>query len=113
MLCLAQAPLLTVADTKHDLVADPWGFLRQALSPWTDIFPLGQLQNQAYGYLFPQGAFFALFDLIPDAIWADWLTQRLWWCLLLCLAFTGFVRVAEVAGVGSRQSRILAALLYA
>ena len=113
LLAFIQSPGRTVADTKHDLTANPSGFLERSLQMWSEIMPLGQLQNQAYGYLFPQGAFFALFDLIPDAIWADWLTQRLWWCLLLCLAFTGFVRVAEVAGVGSRQSRILAGLLYA
>lgn len=113
LLAFIQAPGRIVADTKHDLTANPGGFLERSLSMWSEVMPLGQLQNQAYGYLFPQGAFFALFDLLPDAVWPDWLTQRLWWCLLLCLAFTGFLRVAEVAGIGSRSSRILAALLYA
>lgn len=108
LLCLVQAPPLTVADTKHDLVADPWGFLHQALSPWTDIFPLGQLQNQAYGYLFPHGLFFALLSPLPD-----WLTQRLWWTLLLTLAFAGTVKLLEATGTGSRTSRLIAAVLYA
>lgn len=108
LLCLLQAPPLTVADTKHDLVADPWGFLGRALSPWTDVFPLGQLQNQAYGYLFPHGLFFALLSWLPD-----WLTQRLWWTLLLTLAFAGAVKLLDAAGVGSRASRILAAVLFA
>lgn len=108
LLCLVQSPGLTVADTKHDLVADPWGFLGQALSPWTDIFPLGQLQNQAYGYLFPHGLFFALLSPLPD-----WLTQRLWWALLLGLAFAGTVRLLEATGTGSRASRVTAAVLYA
>ncbi len=113
LLAFIQAPGRTVADTKHDLTANPSGFLERSLQMWSEIMPLGQLQNQAYGYLFPQGAFFALFDLLPDAIWPDWLTQGLWWSLLLCLAFTGFYRVAETAGIGTRPSRILAALLYA
>lgn len=108
LLCLLQAPPLTVADTKHDLVADPWGFLRQALSPWTDVFPLGQLQNQAYGYLFPQGPFFALLSPLPD-----WITQRLWWALLLTLAFAGTVKLLDALKVGSRGSRLVAAVLYA
>jgi arabinofuranan 3-O-arabinosyltransferase len=108
LLSLVQAPGLTVADTKHDLTANPWGFLSQALSPWTDVFPLGQLQNQAYGYLFPQGLFFALLDPVPD-----WLTQRLWWALLLFLAFAGVVRLLEATGTGSRMSRLVAAVLFA
>ena len=108
LLSLLQGTGLTVADTKHDLTANPWGFLTQALSPWTDVFPLGQLQNQAYGYLFPQGLFFALLDPLPD-----WLTQRLWWALLLFLAFAGVVKLLEATGTGSRMSRVVAAVLFA
>ena len=108
VLALVQGPGLTVADTKHDLTANPWGFLQQALSPWTDVFPLGQLQNQAYGYLFPHGLFFAVLDPLPD-----WLVQRLWWALLLFLAFAGVVKLLEATRVGSRGSRIVAAVLFA
>ena len=103
-----QAPGLTVADTKHNLTANPWGFLAQATAPWTDVFPLGQLQNQAYGYLFPQGLFFALLSWLPD-----WVAQRLWWALLLMLAFAGMVKLLECAGVGSRGSRVVAGVLFA
>lgn len=108
VVALLQGPGLTVADTKHDLTADPWGFLSQALSPWTDVFPLGQLQNQAYGYLFPQGLFFALLDPLPD-----WVTQRLWWALLLFLAFAGALKILEATATGSRLSRLVAAVLFA
>ncbi|AKP09531.1 Arabinofuranosyltransferase [Corynebacterium pseudotuberculosis] len=99
---------LTAADTKHDLVANPAHFLSAALHPWTDIFPMGQLQNQAYGYLFPQGAFFLLASPLPD-----WVAQRLWWTLLLGLAFSGFLLLTRRIGVGSSGSRVLAAALYA
>lgn len=103
-----QAPGLSVADTKLDLIQNPWGFLAQALQPWTEVFPLGQLQNQAYGYLFPHGLFFALFSWLPA-----WVTQRLWWALLLFLAFAGMVRLLEKLPVGNNFSRILAGVLFA
>ncbi|WP_282939433.1 DUF3367 domain-containing protein [Corynebacterium auriscanis] len=103
-----QAPGLISADTKLDLTSDPWGFLAQALYPWTDAFPLGQLQNQAYGYLFPHGLFFALLSWLPG-----WIVQRLWWGMLLALAFAGTVKLLAAAGVGSRSSRVIAGVLFA
>ena len=108
LLAFLQAPGLISADTKLDLTSDPWGFLAQALYPWTDTFPLGQLQNQAYGYLFPHGLFFALLSWLPG-----WIVQRLWWGLLLSLAFAGTVKLLEAAAVGSRSSRVIAGVLFA
>lgn len=108
LFAFVQSPGLISADTKLDLVSGPWGFLSQALAPWTDVFPLGQLQNQAYGYLFPHGIFFALLSWLPA-----WVVQRLWWGLLLAIAFSGMVLLAERVGVGSRGSRITAGILYA
>lgn len=113
LLAFIQSPGKTVADTKHDLVANPVGFLSNSLSMWSDTMTLGQLQNQSYGYLFPQGPFFAFFDLFPDWLIADWVTQALWWSLTLCLAFTGLYRLAEAIGVGTHTTRVIAALLYA
>lgn len=112
-LAFIQSPGKTVADTKHDLTENPIGFLRNSLHMWSDTMPLGQLQNQAYGYLFPQGAFFAFFHLLPGAPPASWLIQALWWSLTLCVAFTGAYRVAEAISVGTHSSRTVAALLYA
>lgn len=74
------------ADTKHDLAADPWGFLAGAASAYTDVFTLGQIQNQAYGYLWPQGLFFALTDFLPD-----WVAQRCWWTLVVGVGFSGML----------------------
>lgn len=78
------------ADTKHDLVADPGGFLAGALNAWSDNFTLGQLQNQAYGYLFPHGLFFWTCQWLPD-----WVTQRLWWTLVLTVGYFGFTHLAR------------------
>lgn len=82
------------ADTKHDLVANPSGFLTQASHVWTDVFPFGQLQNQAYGYLFPHGTFFWVLQSIPD-----WITQRLWWWLVLSVGYSGMVAVLRRYGL--------------
>ncbi len=95
----------TAADTKLDLALNPAGFLARAVRPWTDVFPLGQLQNQAYGYLFPQGLFFLLTEPLPD-----WVAQRLWWTLILGLSFSGFYRLA---GTLRLPSPILGAAAYA
>ncbi len=94
------------ADTKHDLAANPWGFLAGALHPWTDTFTLGQLQNQAYGYLFPQGLFFGLTDFLPD-----WVAQRAWWTLVLGLGFSGVLALARRVGLTGGWA-FIAALAY-
>ncbi|MCX7492753.1 DUF3367 domain-containing protein [Corynebacterium sp. P6129] len=108
VLSFLQSPGLTVADTKHDLAVDPAAFLGRATTAWSDTFPLGQLQNQAYGYLFPQGPFFLLTDPLPD-----WFAQRLWWTVVLGVGYSGFLRLVRVLDVGSPVFRVLAAVLYA
>lgn len=113
LLAFLQSPGRTVADTKHDLTENPLGFLAASLNMWSEQLPLGQLQNQSYGYLFPQGPFFALFSLIDDSLLPDWIAQATWWSLLLCLGFTGAYKLAEAAGIGSHPARIVAALAYA
>ncbi len=104
-----------VADTKHNLTVDPVGFLGDSLSMWSETMPLGQLQNQAYGYLFPQGAFFAAFQPL-EAVFGQshwWVVQALWWALTLCVAFTGFYKVAETFRIGTYPARVIAGLLFA
>ncbi|MDJ0359476.1 DUF3367 domain-containing protein [Rhodococcus sp. H29-C3] len=105
-----QIPGYTVADTKYDLSQNPLGFLARASHQWTSQASLGQVQNQAYGYFFPHGAFFALGDILAIP---PWITQRIWWALLLIAGFWGIIRLAEALGIGSRSSRLIAAFAFA
>lgn len=109
LVVLVQPWGLTAADTKHDLVANPAHFLGAALHAYTDTFTLGQLQNQAYGYLFPQGLFFLLADPLPD-----WIAQRAWWFLVLAVGFVGFFRVVRtVLPTAPGYAALMGSLLYA
>ena len=97
-------------DTKLDLTTNPLRFLTRAATLWNSELPFGQAQNQAYGYLFPHGAFFLIgHELgIPG-----WVVQRLWWALLLTVGFWGMLRVAEALGIGTRPSRLVGAAAFA
>ncbi|MGA6203398.1 alpha-(1-_3)-arabinofuranosyltransferase [Nocardia testacea] len=110
LLTFLQAPGLTVADTKYDLAENPLGFLARAAHLWSSQAPMGQVQNQAYGYFFPHGAFFALGDVLHLPAWV---TQRIWWALLLLAGFWGVVKLCETLGIGSRGSRVVAAAAFA
>jgi len=110
VLCFLQAPGLIAPDTKLDLTANPLRFLARAANLWNSDLPFGQAQNQAYGYLFPHGAFFLLGDTVGLP---GWVIQRLWWALLLTAGFWGLLRVAEALGIGSRTSRLVAAAAFA
>ncbi len=106
----AQAPGRVSPDTKLDLTADPLRFLARAANLWSSELPFGQVQNQAYGYLFPHGAFFLAGDA---AGLPGWVTQRLWWALLLTVGFAGLLRLAEALRIGSPTSRVIGAAAFA
>ncbi|OBH27798.1 hypothetical protein A5692_23880 [Mycobacterium sp. E342] len=110
LLSFAQSPGRVSPDTKLDLTANPLRFLARATNLWNSELPFGQAQNQAYGYLFPHGTFFAVGHLLSVP---GWVTQRLWWALLLTVGFWGVLRVAEALGIGSPASRVIGAAAFA
>ena len=109
-LAMAQSPGLLVADTKLDLATGPAGFLARATHLWDPVAAAGQLQNQAYGYLFPMGQFFLLGSLADVPGWA---VQRLWLALVMCVAFLGVVRLARAFGLRSDLALVLCGFAYA
>ena len=109
-LAMTQSPGLLVADTKLDLAIAPWDFLSRAAHLWDGEGAFGQLQNQAYGYLWPMGPFFALGDLLDVP---GWVVQRLWMALVLCVAFVGAARLARTLGVRSDLACLLGGVAYA
>ena len=109
-LAFSQNGGLITPDTKLDLVIDPVGFLGRALSAWDPQAAFGQVQNQAYGYLWPMGPFFAAGHSVAVP---DWVTQRLWWSLLLLVAYFGILRLLALWRVGTPTTRVIAALAYA
>jgi len=109
-LTFAQSPGQVSPDTKLDLTANPLRFLARATNLWNSELPFGQAQNQAYGYLFPHGTFFLVGHLLGVP---GWMTQRVWWALLLGVGFWGLLRVAETLGIGSPASRAIGAAAFA
>src|SRR6516164_6395709 len=113
-LLLALLPFVTapgdiIADSKLDLAVNPARFLARALSLW-DPQQFGQLQNQANGYLFPIGPFFAFGRL---AAVPPWILQRLWISAVLIAAFAGTARLAGRLGIGAPWTRAAAGFAYA
>ncbi|MBQ1024541.1 alpha-(1-_3)-arabinofuranosyltransferase [Micromonospora sp. C95] len=109
-LAFLQDPGMIVIDTKVDLAVDPAGWLSRSLHVWDPDGTFGQLQNQAYGYLWPMGPFFLAGKLLAIPAWV---VQRLWWALVMTVACTGVVRLAERLHIGTPWSRLLAGAAFA
>lgn len=108
-LSLSQTTGRIVPDTKWDLVADPWGLLGASTRLWDPGQGFGQIRFQAYGYLWPMGPFFGIGDLLALP---GWVIQRLWWALLLNLAFFGILLVLRAMKVGVGWTQVVAAASF-
>ncbi|WUJ69048.1 alpha-(1-_3)-arabinofuranosyltransferase [Kribbella soli] len=109
-LCFQQAPGKILADSRIELTAAPGRFLSRALHLWDPHTAFGQVQSDAFGYLLPIGPFHWLLDALSVP---DWITQRLWWSLVLCVAFLGIWKLCNVLEYGVPWTRFAVALLYA
>jgi arabinofuranan 3-O-arabinosyltransferase len=92
VISLLQQPGRTTYDTRLELTERPGSFLASAFSLWQPDVNFGEVQNQANGYLFPQGPFFGLAHVIGIA---PWVAQRLWTALIIVAACEGLRRVGR------------------
>jgi arabinofuranan 3-O-arabinosyltransferase len=86
----------TTLDTKASLMDAPGELLRSTFSLWNPQVSLGELQNQAYGYLFPMGPFFAGLHALDVPAWV---TERLWSWLVVVVACEGARLVCRQLGI--------------
>ena len=103
-------PRRIVADTKLDLTVDPWGYLARSQSAWDSHAFFGQLQNQAYGYLFPMGPFFGAGHSIGVP---PWVVQRAWWTVVLLTAFVGMYLLVRRLDLAGPRGATVAAIAFA
>ena len=106
-----QQPGRQTFDTKLDLTVDPTRLLESAAHLWNPLLSFGELQNQAYGYVFPLGSFFALGDAVGMP---PWVVQRVWSALVLVAAFEGARRLLRAVSPASAPVLwLVAGLAYA
>ncbi len=102
------SPGRIAADTKIYLSVNPSDLLAQAPVLWDADVGLGTVTHQTIGYLFPQGPWWWVADLIGLP---DWVTQRLWWIAIVAVAVVGAQRLATVCGLATHGA-VVAACAY-
>ncbi|NJP52267.1 DUF3367 domain-containing protein [Streptomyces sp. SBST2-5] len=110
VLFVAAEPGRQTFDTKLGVTTDPGQFLADLGQLWQDRGSFGGISDQYVGYLWPMLPFYWLCDLVQLPVWV---AERLWMSLIVSVAFWGALRLAERLAVGSRNSRLLAAVAYA
>ncbi|HET6151929.1 MAG TPA: alpha-(1-_3)-arabinofuranosyltransferase family protein [Marmoricola sp.] len=98
----------TTTDTKASLIDAPASLLHSTFSLWNPQMSLGELQNQAYGYLFPMGPFFGGLHLVGVPAWV---TERLWSWVVVVAACEGARLVCRQLGL-SAWPALAAGLAY-
>ncbi|MFE0100008.1 alpha-(1-_3)-arabinofuranosyltransferase family protein [Streptomyces sp. NPDC059009] len=107
---LAVHPGRMTFDTKLGVALDPWQFLSDLGQLWHDRGGFGGIQDQYVGYVFPMLPFYGLAKAVHLPVW---LAERLWFSLIVSVAFWGALRLAERLRIGSSASRLLGAVVYA
>ncbi|MDT3438297.1 alpha-(1-_3)-arabinofuranosyltransferase family protein [Pseudofrankia sp. BMG5.37] len=93
------------ADTKAYLYLDPGRLLRRAVSMWDPDVGMGTVTHQNIGYLFPQGLWYYVLDLVGLP---DWVAQRLWTGTILFVAGAGVLFLLRSFGWPDRYSVVAA-----
>ncbi len=109
VLNLLQSPGRVTFDSKLDLQLAPWDFMVRSLSLWNPRSSLGEIQNQATGFLFPMGTWFAAGDGLGVPMWV-W--ERLWSALVMLAAYEGARRLARAWGGLGAMSAVVVGLAY-
>jgi Alpha-(1->3)-arabinofuranosyltransferase len=104
-----QRPGRLVADTDVALALDPVGLIGRAWRFWHADHQFGTVRD-APPDAFPAALLFSAGDV---AGFPAWVTQRVWWSVLLVVAFLGLVRLTGALSVRSQPARIVAGLGYA
>lgn len=93
-----EQPGRTSTDTKLGLSLAPTRLISDAFALWDPAANFGEVGNQAYGYLFPMGPFFAVLNQLHVA---PWVAERCWSLLVVALACEGARLVARELGLST------------